>query len=132
MSGLPESSAAEPNAAQFSAAQFSAAEISAAEAIELAKNGTWVLDVREQDEWDRGHSPLAHPLPMSAFTERLAEVPAGQRLLVVCLVGGRSLRVARALRGAGYDAVNVAGGMVAWAAAGGELVSEGQDEPRIG
>ena len=122
MNGLPE----------VSAAEFSGDEIGAAEAIELAKNGTWLIDVREQDEWDRGHSPLAHPLPMSAFTERLAEVPAGQRLLVVCLVGGRSLRVARALRGAGYDAVNVAGGMVAWAESGGELVSEGQDEPRIG
>ena len=117
MSGLPE---------------VGATEVSAAEAIELAKSGTWVLDVRERDEWDRGHSPLAHPLPMSSFTERLVEVPAGQRLLVVCLVGGRSLRVARALRGAGYDAVNVAGGMVAWAEAGGELVSEGQDDPRIG
>lgn len=107
-------------------------EVSAAEAIELAKDGTWVLDVREQDEWDRGHSPLGHLLPMSALAERLPEVPTGQRVLVICHAGSRSLRVARSLHDAGYDAVNVVGGMLAWAAAGGELVSEGPDEPRIG
>ncbi|MET4780184.1 rhodanese-like domain-containing protein [Glaciihabitans sp. UYNi722] len=107
-------------------------EVTATEAIQLAEAGTWVLDVREQDEWDRGHSPLTHLLPMSAMTERLPEVPTGQRVLVICHAGSRSLRVTKALQDAGYDAVNVAGGMLAWAEAGGELVSEGSDEPRVG
>ena len=107
-------------------------EVSATEAIELSKNGAWVLDVREQDEWDRGHSPLTHLLPMSAITERLPEVPSDQRVLVVCLAGSRSLRVTKALQDAGYDAVNVVGGMLAWAEAGGEIVSDGPGAPRIG
>jgi rhodanese-related sulfurtransferase len=107
-------------------------EVRATEAIELAKNGAWVLDVREQDEWDRGHSPLTHLLPMSTLTERLSEVPVDQKVLVVCHAGSRSLRVTKALQDAGYDAVNVAGGMLAWADAGGEIVSDGPDAPRVG
>jgi rhodanese-related sulfurtransferase len=97
-------------------------EVSTAEAIELAKNGTYLIDVREQDEWDAGHAAGAHLLPMSAFTERISEVPADQQVLVICQAGGRSARVTKALIDAGYDAVNVEGGTGAWAAAGGDIV----------
>jgi rhodanese-related sulfurtransferase len=106
-------------------------EITAAEAITRAGDGTWLIDVREQDEWDRGHSPLAHLVPMSQFSEHLAEVPQDQEVLVVCHAGGRSLRVTKALLDAGYDAVNVAGGMLAWSEAGGELVAEGGAQPTV-
>ncbi len=106
-------------------------EVSAAEAIDRVKNGTWLIDVREQDEWDRGHSPLAHLVPMSRLNEQLAEVPQDQEVLVVCHAGGRSLRVTKALLAAGYDAVNVGGGMLAWNEAGGELVAEGDQQPTV-
>jgi rhodanese-related sulfurtransferase len=106
-------------------------EVTAAEAVALSAGGTWLLDVREQDEWDRGHSPLAHLIPLSELGPRLAEVPSDERVLVVCHSGGRSLRATVALRAAGFDAVNVAGGMLAWERSGGTLVSDGVDAPRV-
>lgn len=106
-------------------------EVTAAEALTLAANGTVALDVRETDEWDRGHSPLARLLPMSALQDRLAEVPSEQDVLIVCHSGSRSMRVTKALANAGYNAINVQGGMVAWAQAGGDLVAEGSEAPRV-
>ncbi|HEY8912231.1 rhodanese-like domain-containing protein [Lacisediminihabitans sp.] len=109
--------------------QFS--EVSAVEAIALTAGGAMLLDVREQDAWDRGHSPLAKLVPMSMLPEGLEDVPTDQRVLVVCHAGSRSLRVTNALLDAGYEAVNVVGGMLAWTAAGGEIVADGADAPRV-
>ena len=107
------------------------ATISAAEVLALPADGHWLLDVREQHEWDAGHAPLAHHLPMSAIEERTAEIPSDRQVYVVCHSGQRSARVSDVLLRAGYDAVNVAGGMVAWLAAGGDIVAEGPDLPRV-
>jgi hypothetical protein len=41
-----------------------------------------------------------------------------------CRSGGRSAALTDSLRRAGFDAVNIAGGMRAWAAAGHGVVSE--------
>jgi rhodanese-related sulfurtransferase len=105
--------------------------ITASEAIARAESGTWLLDVREQDEWNRGHAPSAHLVPLSELGARVAEIPTDQEVLVVCLAGGRSLRAATALADAGVDAVNVSGGMLAWSAADGPLVSDGSDAARV-
>jgi rhodanese-related sulfurtransferase len=105
--------------------------VDSAEAVTRAANGTWLLDVREQSEWDLGHSPLAHLVPLSELGARLAEIPMDESVLVVCRSGARSLRATEALVGAGFDAVNVSGGMLAWSRAGGELVAETAEVPRI-
>ena len=105
--------------------------ITASEAIALTENGGWLLDVREQDEWDRGHAPSAHLVPLSELHSRIAEIPTDQPVLVVCLAGSRSLRAVSALADAGVDAVNVTGGMLAWVSAAGPVVSEGADEARV-
>ena len=105
--------------------------VTALEAIALTEGGTWLLDVREQDEWNRGHASAAHLVPLSELGARIAEVPTDQRVLVVCLPGGRSLRAATALEGAGVDAVDVAGGMQAWSSADGPLVSDGAETARV-
>ncbi|MCU1583633.1 MAG: hypothetical protein JWM49_189 [Microbacteriaceae bacterium] len=101
------------------------------EAMARSASGTWLLDVREQSEWDLGHSPLAHLIPLSELGGRLEEIPTGEQVLVVCRSGARSLRAAGALIGAGFNAVNVSGGMLAWSEAGGELVAEAPVAPRI-
>ncbi len=76
-----------------------------------------LLDVREQEEWDAGHAPAASHVPIREVPARNAEIPSDRRVLAICRSGGRSRSVAEELIGAGYDAVNVAGGMRAWAAA---------------
>lgn len=83
-----------------------------------------VLDVREQEEWDYGHIEGAVHLPVLQLVPRLDEVPFGQRLLVVCKIGGRSMQAVDYLVRKGYDAVNLDGGMVEWVAAGRPMVSE--------
>ncbi|MDF3290906.1 MULTISPECIES: rhodanese-like domain-containing protein [Streptomyces] len=84
----------------------------------------FLLDVREDDEWAAGHAEQAVHIPMSELVARFGEVPADQRVHVVCRVGGRSAQVAQYLIAQGLDAVNVDGGMLAWERAGRPLVTD--------
>ena len=102
-------------------------EVGPEEAIALVADGTLLVDVREQDEWDAGHAPDARLVPLSQLQERVAELPDDTRFLVVCHSGMRSMRATAFLRAEGLDAVNVTGGMVAWTAAGGALTANAAD-----
>jgi rhodanese-related sulfurtransferase len=85
----------------------------------------YLLDVREPDEWEAGHAPGAHHLPMMEVPARLAEIPTDQQVVVVCRSGGRSGQVVSYLMGNGWDNVrNLDGGMQVWAAVGRDVVSE--------
>jgi rhodanese-related sulfurtransferase len=85
----------------------------------------YLLDVREPDEWQAGHAPGAHHLPMMEIPARMAEVPTDVEVVVVCRSGGRSGQVVSYLMGNGWDNVrNLDGGMQSWHAGGRELVSE--------
>ena len=87
----------------------------------------FLLDVREDDEWEAGHAEGALHIPMSEFVARFGELTEAAaedgRVHVMCRVGGRSAQVTQYLVQQGIDAVNVDGGMQAWEAAG---------PPRIG
>jgi rhodanese-related sulfurtransferase len=83
-----------------------------------------LLDVREDDEWQRGHAAGAQHIPMGEVPARIAEIDAGAKLFVVCHLGGRSMRVAQYLAQNGYAPVNVSGGMQAWADAGRPVVTD--------
>ncbi len=89
-----------------------------------------LLDVREKQEWDAGHVEGAIHVPLSLLPLRIGEVPAGQ-VLVVCKVGGRSAQAVSYLSQQGYDAVNLAGGMLAWEGAGRPMVSENGQAPQV-
>jgi rhodanese-related sulfurtransferase len=83
-----------------------------------ADGHTVLLDVREADEWAAGHAPGAVWIPLGQLERARTEVPFNRRIACVCRSGNRSARAAEALISWGFDAVNVAGGMKAWAAAG--------------
>jgi rhodanese-related sulfurtransferase len=104
-----------------------ASQIDADEAIARVATSAWLLDVREQDEWDRGHAPEAHLIPMSVIEQRVGDIPVDQPILVMCQSGYRSWQVTKALVVAGFDATNIAGGMEAWQSAGGVVVTDGSD-----
>jgi rhodanese-related sulfurtransferase len=88
-----------------------------------------LLDVREDDEWQRGHAAGAQHIPMGDVPARMDEIDADAKLYVVCHAGGRSLRVAEYLARNGYQPINVSGGMLAWAGAGRSVVT---DDGRVG
>ncbi|MFD7445644.1 rhodanese-like domain-containing protein [Streptomyces sp. NPDC059909] len=93
-----------------------------AEALDrtLGPGGSVLLDVREAHEWSAGHAPAAVHLPLSAL-DAGAELPAparGRPLVVICRSGSRSRHAARMLAARGLVAVDVTGGMAAWAEAG--------------
>jgi rhodanese-related sulfurtransferase len=102
-------------------------EISAAAVPE----GAWLLDVREDDEWAAGHVPDATHIPLGQLGARTSELPADQEIYVICRSGARSGRATQALNGAGWRAVNVAGGMQDWAAAGKPMTTESGAEPYV-
>jgi DMSO/TMAO reductase YedYZ molybdopterin-dependent catalytic subunit/glyoxylase-like metal-dependent hydrolase (beta-lactamase superfamily II) len=90
--------------------------------------GALMVDVREPGEWQSGHAPGALLLPMGQLNARRAELTTDRRLVVVCRSGGRSAAVTASLRAWGFEAVNVAGGMSAWAASGLPVVIPEPDE----
>jgi rhodanese-related sulfurtransferase len=92
------------------------ADLDIAAAAALVGSGALLLDVREADEWEAGHAPGAVFIPMNSVTARLAELPSDRTIVVICRSGGRSGVVTDALLGRGFEAVNLAGGMQAWAA----------------
>ncbi len=98
-------------------------QVPSVDVAELSEEAV-LLDVREDDEWVAGHIRGAVHVPMGQVPDRLDELPADQRLHVLCRSGGRSAKVTAYLNAAGRDAVNVDGGMQAWAAAGRRMVTE--------
>ena len=82
-------------------------------------SGALLVDVRERHELVQVRPVGAVLLPMSELATRIDELPADRPLMFICHSGARSGRVASYLAGQGYaDVANVAGGMVAWQAAG--------------
>lgn len=96
------------------------AEVSAAEGYALREEGYFVLDVREQSEWENdGHIPGATLIPLGELEARLDEIPADQPVLVYCRSGNRSQAGRDILLEAGFDEVtSMAGGINGWKAAG--------------
>ncbi|WP_306322659.1 MULTISPECIES: rhodanese-like domain-containing protein [unclassified Streptomyces] len=90
--------------------------------VDELKEQDFLLDVREDDEWQAGHAAGALHIPMSEFVARYGELteaaPQDGRVNVICRSGGRSAQVTMYLTQQGVDAANVAGGMQAWEAAG--------------
>ena len=77
-----------------------------------------LLDVREADEWEAGHAPGARWVPLGELENARFQIPINRRIVCVCRSGSRSARATADLVQMGFDAVNMAGGMRAWAAQG--------------
>jgi rhodanese-related sulfurtransferase len=91
------------------------AEISVDEAYRLYTDGTFLLDVRTQEEWNEYHVPGTTHIPLDQLPDRLAEVPADQPVVVICRSGNRSQQGRDILEKAGYGQVtSMAGGLKAW------------------
>src|SRR3982751_6985989 len=94
-------------------------------------DGLTVLDVREPVEWQYGRIDGAVHIPLTEIPARAEELPVDQQLLVVCKVGGRSAQATAFLREKGFEAINLAGGMIDWVEAGRPMVAEGDGAPLV-
>ena len=64
-------------------------EVDTAEAESRLADATF-LDVREQDEWDRGHIDGIAFIPLGQLPRRWRELETDKRLICVCRSGSRS------------------------------------------
>jgi rhodanese-related sulfurtransferase len=92
-------------------------ELSPQEFIERRAGGAklTLLDVRE--DWETKLAPVPTEvvlIPMGQIGERLKELDPAQETVVICRSGGRSMQVARYLESQGFNAANLAGGILAW------------------
>lgn len=81
-----------------------------------ADDAPFVLDVREPYEAEIANIGADQLIPVDQLEERLHELEASkdEEVVVHCRSGGRSEKATRMLREKGYDASNLAGGVLAW------------------
>ncbi len=70
----------------------------------LLKQGkVFVLDVRDQNDFDEGHIPWAKHIPLKELAERNNELPTNKPIITVCgKGGGRSAEAAAMIPGADW------------------------------
>ena len=90
------------------------------EAKQMIEAGTRVIDVRQMDEWNRGHIAEATLVPIDgiySFGKALKELhlPADEAVIFVCASGQRSASASEIALVAGQNNVyNLANGMNGW------------------
>jgi len=74
-----------------------------------------LIDVREKHEHDICNLPMAKLIPLATVPARLSEFDSTKTYLVHCKMGGRSAQAVEIMRKAGLNAINITGGITAWA-----------------
>jgi len=81
--------------------------------------GPLMVDVREPSEFAETRAEDVALVPTSTFVARFRELPQDRPLMMICRSGVRSGNATTFLLANGWtDVVKVAGGMLAWEAAG--------------
>jgi rhodanese-related sulfurtransferase len=101
------------------------AEIVPERAAELIAAGAMLIDVRRGYEWDAGRIAGARHIEINDVAREAETIPTDRPVVFYCRTGSRSSLAAAAFRQAGWDAYNLAGGLVAWVDGGNELEPEG-------
>jgi rhodanese-related sulfurtransferase len=96
------------------------ADLTALEVAQLLeqRDDVQLIDVREQYEVDAGRIAGARHIPLGLLSSEAGSIDRDRPTVFVCRSGSRSAMATQAFRGAGYDAHNLAGGLLDWDAAG--------------
>jgi rhodanese-related sulfurtransferase len=98
------------------------AEIGAAALAEALRSegGLQLLDVRTPLEFAAGHLAGARNVPVTSLPTRLPRLglDPSRPVVAICLSAHRSPPAVRLLRRHGFEALQLAGGVLAWRAAG--------------
>lgn len=98
--------------------------VTASDSFELIAEGALLIDIRESDEWLAGHAPMAVHIPMGQLGVAAASLDRAATTIYICRSGRRSDNAVAALVGAGFNAINLLGGMQAWQQSGGAVVRD--------
>jgi hydroxyacylglutathione hydrolase/adenylyltransferase/sulfurtransferase len=86
---------------------------------ELIERGSiQLIDVRQEYEWDAGRIAGARHLELMELASRADAIDRNRPVVFYCRSGSRSAMATQAFIQAGYDAHNMAGGLIAWEASG--------------
>lgn len=81
----------------------------------LKQEDTFLLDVRNQSEWNESHIEQAHHYMLGYLSDRVSELPKDKTLIVQCLSGARSAIATSILQANGFKSViNLADGFKGW------------------
>ena len=91
-------------------------EVTTTELNDMLKSGEPLnlIDVRELDEVAEGMISGAVHIPLGDVEARMDELDKSKQYIMICRSGGRSGRATEFLNDAGYNAVNMTGGMLEW------------------
>ena len=81
---------------------------------EAVNNQGIVVDVRDKEEFAKGHIPMAINLPLSDIENGIIGLPKNKVILVYCENGGKSMMAARILSERGFDVINAVGGILSY------------------
>jgi rhodanese-related sulfurtransferase len=84
----------------------------------LARGEAQLIDVRERHEHEAAWIAGDRLIELVDLAAQAATIASDRPVVLYCHSGGRSAWAASALRASGFDAHNLEGGIVAWAAAG--------------
>lgn len=85
-------------------------QVPVAKVRELVENQAFIIDVRERDEYEKGHVINAVNIPLSELRERINEIPADRPVYLYCRTSHRSYSACLVLIHKGYPEVyNIAG-----------------------
>ncbi|MBV9716720.1 MAG: rhodanese-like domain-containing protein [Solirubrobacterales bacterium] len=84
----------------------------------LARGAVELIDVREPVEYEAGRIAGSRHVPLAELPGWAESIARERPLVFYCRSGSRSAMAADAFRGAGFDAHNMAGGLLDWHAGG--------------
>jgi rhodanese-related sulfurtransferase len=95
------------------------ADYSPKEVSELLADGSvQLIDVRQAHENEAGRIAGGRLIELGSLSAEVHTIDRDRPVVFYCRSGGRSAMATQAFAGAGYDAHNMAGGLLAWEAAG--------------
>ena len=98
-------------------------EISVDDLEEKLSEGARLIDVRLPYEFEEARVSGAVLVPLATVPDNVDAFRGDAPVYVICKTGARSARACEFLAGHGIEAVNVAGGTLAWIRSGRDYVS---------
>lgn len=80
----------------------------------LQQEDIYLLDVRSKEEYEEGHLPQAHLIPVQTLSMHLEQLPKHQPIFLYCHSGQRANHAKTILQKAGFQEVYNIGGVIQW------------------